>query len=207
MRSAALTDTTLFFTAACSSGEMRFTPLATWMELSETPRRFAASATEIWEFPRFALATLELSPIAYSRFHTRAEMAPHHIRIPDKGGGLFSVPTKISNCGLAPTARQRQYRFRPSRIGELRRGQRIVLRGGNFLDEQVVALLRDKAGLTDGMSASVAPLAYLKRKSPRIKEDLFRMAELTEELPNGQFVRTSVDELLERGPIQNFAQE
>ena len=39
--------------------------------------------------PRFALATLELSPIAYSRFHTRAEMAPHHIRIPDKGGGLF----------------------------------------------------------------------------------------------------------------------
>ena len=33
------------------------------------------------------------------------------------------------------------------------------------------------------------------------------MAELTEELPNGQFVRTSVDELLERGPIQNFAQE
>jgi Hsp70 protein len=93
------------------------------------------------------------------------------------------------------------------RIGELRRGQRVVLRAGNFLDEQVVALFRDKAGLTDGMAASVAPLAYLKREAARIKEDLFRKAHVTEDLPNGQLVRVTLEELLERSPIQGFARE
>jgi molecular chaperone HscA len=36
------------------------------------------------------------------------------------------------------------------RIKELPRGRRVVLRGGNFLDQQVIALLKDKAGLSEG---------------------------------------------------------
>ena len=93
------------------------------------------------------------------------------------------------------------------RIGELRRGQRVILRAGNLLDEQVVALVRDKAGLSDGMAGSISSLAYLKREAPRIKKDLFRKGHITEELPNGEFVRASLDELLARPPVQHFAEE
>ena len=93
------------------------------------------------------------------------------------------------------------------RIGELRRGQRVILRAGNLLDEQVVALVRDKAGLGDGMAGSISSLAYLKREAPRIKKDLFRKGHITEELPNGEFVRARLDELLARPPVQHFAEE
>jgi molecular chaperone HscA len=93
------------------------------------------------------------------------------------------------------------------RIGELRRGQRVILRAGNFLDEQVVALLRDNAGLTQGMAGSIASLAYLKREAPQIKENLFRKGHFVEELPNGETVRTRLDELLARPPVQHFADE
>jgi molecular chaperone DnaK (HSP70) len=57
------------------------------------------------------------------------------------------------------------------------------------------------------MAASVPSLAHLRREAPRIKEDLFRRTEVTEQLPNGQFVRASLDELLQRAPIQSFAEE
>jgi molecular chaperone HscA len=93
------------------------------------------------------------------------------------------------------------------RIGELRRGQRVILRAGNFLDEQVVALLREKAGITDGMAGSIASLAYLKREAPQIKEDLFRKGHFIDELPNGETVRATLDEFLARPPLQHFAQE
>jgi molecular chaperone HscA len=93
------------------------------------------------------------------------------------------------------------------RIKELPRGRRVVLRGGNFLDQQVIALLKDKAGLSDGMPAAVAPLARLKREAPRIKEDLFRNEKVTERLANGQIVHASLRELLEREPVEAFANE
>jgi molecular chaperone HscA len=93
------------------------------------------------------------------------------------------------------------------RISELQRGRRVVLRGGNFLDEQVIALLKDKAGLVDGMPAAISALAYLKREASRLKEDLFRQGRITVRLSNGQFVRASLSELLEREPVQDFAQE
>lgn len=93
------------------------------------------------------------------------------------------------------------------RIGELRRGQRVILRAGNFLDEQVVALLRDKAGLTEGMPSSVAPLAYLRREAARIKQDLFIRRSITVQLPNDQFVSAQLDELLARAPLQSFSSD
>jgi molecular chaperone HscA len=93
------------------------------------------------------------------------------------------------------------------RIGELRRGQRVILRAGNFLDEQVVAFLREKAGLTDGLAGSISSLAYLKREAPRIKQDLFRKGLFTEELPNGELVRANLDELLALPSLQRFADD
>jgi molecular chaperone DnaK (HSP70) len=93
------------------------------------------------------------------------------------------------------------------RIGELRRGQRVILRAGNFLDAQVVDLLQDKAGISDGMAGSASSLAYLKREAPRIKEGLIHTAQITEELPNGEFVRASLDELLARPALRRFTEE
>jgi molecular chaperone HscA len=93
------------------------------------------------------------------------------------------------------------------RIKELPRGRRVVLRGGNFLDQQVIALLKDKAGLSDGVPAAVAPLAGLKREASRIKEDLFRKGKVTERLANGQIVRADLGELLEREPMKDFGNE
>ena len=93
------------------------------------------------------------------------------------------------------------------RIGELRRGQHVALRAGNFIDEQVVALLKDKAGLTDGMPSSDPSIAHLKRRAAELKQSLFETQRLTEELPNGQLVRTSLAELLARPPVQDFAED
>jgi molecular chaperone DnaK (HSP70) len=93
------------------------------------------------------------------------------------------------------------------RIGELQRARRVVLRGGNFLDEQVVALLKDKAGLVEGMPSAIGPLARLRREATRIKEDLFRDEEVLEDLGNGQFVSASLGELLEREPLKSFGNE
>jgi molecular chaperone DnaK (HSP70) len=93
------------------------------------------------------------------------------------------------------------------RISELQRARRVVLRGGNFLDEQVVALLKDKAGLVEGMPSAIGPLARLKREATRIKEDLFAIEDVDEELGNGQFVSASLGELLEREPIKSFGNE
>jgi len=72
------------------------------------------------------------------------------------------------------------------RISKLQRARRDVLRGGNFLDEQVVALLRDKADLVEGMPSAIGPLARLRREATRIKEDIFAFEEVAEELGNGQ---------------------
>jgi molecular chaperone DnaK (HSP70) len=93
------------------------------------------------------------------------------------------------------------------RISELQRARRVVLRGGNFLDEQVVALLRDKAGLVQGMPSANGPLARLRRDATRIKEELFMLEEVTEELGNGQFVSAQLSELCEREPLKSFGNE
>ena len=93
------------------------------------------------------------------------------------------------------------------RIKELPSAHCVVLRGGNFLNQQVIALLNEKAGLSDGMPAAVAPLARLKREASRIKEDLFRSEKVTERLANGQIVGASLNELLEREPVKDFANE
>lgn len=94
---------------------------------------------------------------------------------------------------------------RRGRIGELTRGRAVMLRAGNFLDEQVVALLKDKAGLVDGMS--VGPLARLKREAPWLKQTLFEQEEVEQDLGNGQFVGATLPELLERYPIKEFCNE
>ena len=93
------------------------------------------------------------------------------------------------------------------RISELQRARRVVLRGGNFIDEQVVAFLKDKAGLVEGMPSAIGPLARLRREATRIKEDLFAFEEVDEELGNGQFVSARLAELLEREPIKSFGNE
>lgn len=93
------------------------------------------------------------------------------------------------------------------KIGELPRARRVVLRGGNFLDEQVVALLKDKAGLVDGMPSATGPLARLKRDATRIKEELLEQEAVDEDLGNGQFVSATLDELLAREPVKGFSNE
>ena len=93
------------------------------------------------------------------------------------------------------------------KIGELPRARRVVLRGGNFLDEQVVALLKDKAGLVEGMPSATGPLARLKREATRIKEELLEQRVVDEDLGNGQFVSATLDELLAREPIKGFGNE
>jgi molecular chaperone HscA len=93
------------------------------------------------------------------------------------------------------------------KISELQRARQVVLRGGNFLDEQVVALLKDKAGVVEGMPSATGPLARLRREATRIKEDLFAFEEVNEELGNGQFVIANLGELLEREPIKSFGDE
>jgi hypothetical protein len=112
----------------------------------------------------------------------------------------LELPPPISERSLLPGKGD-------SRIGELRRGQRVILRADNFLDEQVVAFLREKAGLTDGLAGSISSLAYLKREATRIKEDLFRKGRITEELPNGEFVRGHLDDLLALPSLQRFADD
>jgi hypothetical protein len=71
----------------------------------------------------------------------------------------------------------------------------------------VVALVRDKAGLVEGMPASIGPLARLRQEATRIKEDLFAIGDVDEELDNGQFVSASLGELHEREPIKSFGNE
>lgn len=93
------------------------------------------------------------------------------------------------------------------RIGELQRGQRVILRAGNFLDEQVVALVRDKAGLAEGMPAAVAPLAYLRREAARLKQEIFDHKRIKVQLPNDEFITVKLEELLARPPLKQFSKE
>jgi hypothetical protein len=44
-------------------------------------------------------------------------------------------------------------------------------------------------------------------EAPRIKEDLFRKGRITEELPNGEFVRANLDEFLALPSLQRFADD
>jgi hypothetical protein len=71
----------------------------------------------------------------------------------------------------------------------------------------VVALLKDKAGVVEGMPSAIGPLARLRREATRIKEDLFAFEEVNEELGNGQFVSANLGELREREPIKSFGDE
>ena len=64
------------------------------------------------------------------------------------------------------------------RIYEYSRARRIVERGGNFLDSQLVSYLVRKNGLNPELPSDIATVAALKREARRHKEDLFRDQEL-----------------------------
>jgi hypothetical protein len=64
------------------------------------------------------------------------------------------------------------------RIREYSEARRIVEKGGNFLDSQVVTYLVRKNGLNADLPADVATIAALTREARRYKEDLFRDGEL-----------------------------
>ncbi len=64
------------------------------------------------------------------------------------------------------------------RIGEYTRARRIVERGGNFLDSQLVTYLIGKNGLNPGLPSDVGTIAALKREARRYKEEIFRDQEL-----------------------------
>ena len=119
-----------------------------------------------------------------------------HLVVVDVGAGTSDFGTFVTVPGDGR-----------GKIKELSNGRRVVLRGGNFVDQQVIAVLKERAGLVDGMPASVAPMAYLKREASRIKEQLFQGGTVTERFPNGQVVRASLAELLDREPVKDFANE
>jgi hypothetical protein len=88
---------------------------------------------------------------------------------------IADIGAGTSDFGAFVTVPGREQR---GRIGEYTKARRIVERGGNFLDSQLVTYLIRKNGLNPGLPADVGTIAALKRQARSYKEDIFRDQEL-----------------------------
>jgi hypothetical protein len=88
---------------------------------------------------------------------------------------IADIGAGTSDFGAFVTVPGREQR---GRICEYASARRIVERGGNFLDSQIVTYLIGKNGLNPGLPSDVGAIAALNREARRYKEEIFRDQEL-----------------------------
>ncbi len=88
---------------------------------------------------------------------------------------IADIGAGTSDFGAFVTVPGREQR---GRIGEYTRARRIVERGGNFLDSQLVTFLIGKNGLNPELPSDIGTIAALRREARRYKEEIFRDQEL-----------------------------